>query len=124
MPHAAGPGQPPRGREGERAGIYVAGRSPGWGIGSHAFVAGGVGRIRSDLGGGSRYFAEGGGGVTSGPIGVELSVKFAWNRLSEPVEHKFMTVPVSLRATLTGSVLRFLRLWRSPKPVWMTPSPF
>lgn len=83
------------------AGIYVADRSPGWGIGSHAFVAGGVGRIRSDLGGGSRYFAEGGGGVTSGPIGVELSVKFAWNRLSEPVEHKFMTVPVSIRATLS-----------------------
>ena len=83
------------------AGLYVADRSPGWGLGAHAFVAGGIGRVRSDIGGGSRYFGEGGGGVTSGPIGLELSVKFAWNRLSEPVEHKFMTVPVSLRATVS-----------------------
>ncbi len=83
------------------AGLYVADRSPGWGIGAHAFVAGGVGRLRSDIGGGSRVFAEGGGGVTSGPFGVELSVKFAWNRLSEPVEHKFLTVPVAVRATVS-----------------------
>ncbi len=83
------------------AGLYVADRSPGFGIGAHAFVAGGVGRLRSDLGGGSRYFAEGGGGVTSGPIGVEVSVKFAWNRLAQPVEHRFMTVPVAVRATVS-----------------------
>jgi hypothetical protein len=83
------------------AGIYVADRSPGWGIGSHAFVAGGVGRLRTSLGDGSRYFAEGGGGVTSGPFGVELSVKFAMNRLSAPVEHRFLTVPVAVRATFS-----------------------
>ncbi len=82
-------------------GIYVADRSPGWGLGSHAFVAGGVGRLRTNLGDGSRYFAEGGGGVTSGPLGVELSVKFAFNRLSEPVEHRFLTVPVAVRATVS-----------------------
>jgi hypothetical protein len=83
------------------AGLYVADRSAGWGLGSLAFVAGGVGRIRSDLGDGSRFFAEGGGGLRSGPIGVELAVKFAWNTLEDPVEHKFFTVPVTIRGTLS-----------------------
>ena len=83
------------------AGVYVADRSPGWGLGSHAFVMGGIGRITSDQGDGRRYFAEGGGGLTTGPIGVDLSVKFAWNRLLEPVEHRFLTVPITLRGTFT-----------------------
>jgi hypothetical protein len=83
------------------AGLFVADRSPGWGLGSHAFVLGGIGRISSDLGGGGRYFAEGGGGLTMGPFGADLSVKFAWNHLDEPVEHRFLTVPVTLRGTLT-----------------------
>ena len=83
------------------AGLYVADRSAGWGLGSHAFVLGGVGRITSSLGDGRRYFAEGGGGLSSGPIGVDLAVKFAWNRLPSPVEHRFLTVPVTLRGTLT-----------------------
>jgi hypothetical protein len=82
-------------------GLHVADRSAGWGLGSVAFVAGGLGRIRSDLGDGRRYFAEGGGGLRSGPIGVELSVKFAWNNLSEPVEHRFMNVPVTIRGTVS-----------------------
>jgi hypothetical protein len=82
-------------------GLYMADRSPGWGLGSHAFVAGGIGRISSDLGDGSRYFAEGGGGLSVGPIGVELAVKFAWNRLEQPLEHRFLTVPVTVRGTLT-----------------------
>jgi hypothetical protein len=83
------------------AGLYVADRSAGWGLGSHAFVAGGIGRIRSDLSGGRRLFAEGGGGLNSGPVGVELSVKFAWNELGEPVEHRFLTVPITLRGTVS-----------------------
>ncbi|HZB25578.1 MAG TPA: hypothetical protein VE379_05575 [Vicinamibacterales bacterium] len=83
------------------AGLYVADRSAGWGLGSHAFVLGGYGRITSSPGEGRRYFAEGGGGLTSGPIGVDLAVKFAWNRLSSPVEHRFLTVPITLRGTLT-----------------------
>jgi hypothetical protein len=82
-------------------GVHVADRSAGWGLGSLAFVAAGVGRIRSDLGDGRRYFAEGGGGLRSGPIGVELSVKFAWNNLSEPVDHRFMTVPITIRGTVS-----------------------
>jgi hypothetical protein len=82
-------------------GVTVADRSAGWGLGTHAFVVGGVGRITSDLGDGRRYFAEGGGGLGVGPFGLELAVKFAWNRLSEPVEHQFLTIPVTLRGTLT-----------------------
>jgi hypothetical protein len=83
------------------AGIYVSDRSGGWGLGSRAFVLGGIGRISSDQGDGRRYFAEGGGGLTSGPLGVELSVKFAWNKLHDPVEHQFFTVPISIRGTVT-----------------------
>ncbi|MGH9373649.1 MAG: hypothetical protein ACRD15_19185 [Vicinamibacterales bacterium] len=82
-------------------GVTMADRSPGWGLGSHAFVVGGVGRIRSGLGDGRRYFAEGGGGLGVGPFGVELAVKFAWNKLAEPVDHQFLTIPVTLRGTLT-----------------------
>jgi hypothetical protein len=81
--------------------VYLADRSPGWGLGSHAFLAGGIGRVRGDQRDGNRYFAEGGGGLSAGPIGVELSVKFAWNRFTEPVEHQFMTVPIALRGTVT-----------------------
>jgi hypothetical protein len=63
-------------------------------------IAGG-GRIRSNIGDGTRVFAEGGGGISSGPFGVELSVKFAWNRLDEPVVHRFLTIPIALRGTLS-----------------------
>jgi hypothetical protein len=83
------------------AGLWVADRSSGWGLGSLAFLDAGVGRIRSELGDGRRYFAEAGGGISSGPVGVEFSVKFAWNRLNEPVEHRFFTIPFTLRGTLS-----------------------
>lgn len=83
------------------AGLYVADRAPGWGLGAYAFIVGGVGKITSDLGDGNRYFGEGGGGVQSGPIGFEISAKFAWNHLSEPVEHRFFTVPINMRATVS-----------------------
>jgi hypothetical protein len=82
-------------------GVIVADRSAGWGLGSHAFVLGGIGKITSGLGDGRRYFAEGGGGLSVGPFGVELGVKFAMNKLSDPVSHKFLTVPITLRGTLT-----------------------
>ena len=83
------------------AGLYVADRSPGWGLGSQAFLIGGVGRLRSDQGEGTRLFAEGGGGLSVGPLGVQIAVKFAWNRLTEPVAHRFLTIPVTLRGTLS-----------------------
>jgi len=82
------------------ASVYVADHAPGWGLGSHAFVGGGIGRISSELSDGDRYFAEGGGGISSGPIGVELAVKFAWNHLNEPIDHHFLTVPITVRATV------------------------
>jgi hypothetical protein len=82
-------------------GIFVSDRSAGWGLGSYAFIVGGAGRIRSDLGDGDRYFAEGGGGLQSGPFGFELSVKFGWNRFNEPVEHYYLTVPIVLRGTVS-----------------------
>ena len=83
------------------AGIYVADRSSGWGLGSQAFVLGGVGRIRTDQGDGTRVFAEGGGGLSVGPLGVQIAVKFALNRLTEPVAHRFLTIPISLRGTVS-----------------------
>ena len=83
------------------AGIYVADRSPGWGLGSQAFIVGGLGRMRSDQGEGKRMFAEGGGGLSVGPLGVQLAVKFAWNTIQEPVEHRFLTIPITLRGTLS-----------------------
>jgi hypothetical protein len=82
-------------------GVIVADLSSGWGLGSHAFVAGGIGKITSDLGDGRRVFAEGGGGLDVGPFGVELGVKFAWNTLADPVDHLFLTIPITLRGTLT-----------------------
>jgi hypothetical protein len=83
------------------AGVFVSDRAPGWGLGSYAFFVGGIGRIRSDIRDGSRYFAEGGGGVQSGPLGFELAVKMGWNRFSEPVEHRFFTFPITLRGTVS-----------------------
>jgi hypothetical protein len=82
-------------------GVYVADRSPGWGLGSQAFVIGGIGQLKTDQGEGTRIFAEGGGGLMVGPFGVQLAVKFAWNKLDAPVEHRFLTVPVTLRGTVS-----------------------
>jgi hypothetical protein len=83
------------------AGLYASDRAPGWGLGSYAYIAGGFGRIRSDIRDGSRYYAEGGGGVQSGPFGVELAVKVGWNRFEEPVEHRVFTFPITLRGTVS-----------------------
>lgn len=82
-------------------GVDMSDRAPGWGLGSHAFIFAGVGHAQADQLDGSRYFLEGGGGLTSGPIGVDLSVKFAVNRFDSPVSHRFYTIPVSLRGTLS-----------------------
>jgi hypothetical protein len=82
-------------------GLEMSDRSPGWGLGSHAFILGGFGRAQTDQQDGKRYFAEGGGGVTSGPLGVDISVKVATNRFSVPVSHSFLTIPISVRGTLS-----------------------
>jgi hypothetical protein len=82
-------------------GIDMSDRSAGWGLGAHAFILGGVGRIHTDQLNGTRYFGEGGGGVTSGPFGVDISVKFSVNQFKDPVPHRLYMVPVSVRGTLT-----------------------
>lgn len=81
------------------AGVIFADRSPGWGLGSHAYVIGGVGRLDSAHGSGQRVFGEGGGGLSLGPVGVEIAMKFAYNKLSNPIDHGFYSVPVTVRAT-------------------------
>ncbi len=82
-------------------GVDVADRSPGWGLGSHAFVLGGLGRAHTDQMNGTRYFAEGGGGLGAGPIGVDIAFKFVVNRFDAPVAHRIFNLPISVRGTLT-----------------------
>jgi hypothetical protein len=82
-------------------GLDMSDRSPGWGLGAHAFILGGIGRIQTDQLDGRRYFGEGGGGVTSGPFGVDIAVKFVVNRFTTPVPHRIYMVPIVVRATLT-----------------------
>ena len=82
-------------------GIDMSDRAPGWGLGAHAFILGGLGRIQTDERNGSRYFGEGGGGVTTGPFGVDIAVKFVVNRFTTPVAHRIYMVPIVVRGTLT-----------------------
>jgi hypothetical protein len=82
-------------------GIDMSDRAPGWGLGAHAFVLGGIGRAHTDQLDGRRYFIEGGGGVTSGPLGVDIAFKYAINRFTMPVEHSVHMIPISVRGTLT-----------------------
>ena len=83
------------------AGIEMSDRAPGFGLGAHAFVLGGIGRVNTDLLDGRRYWVEGGGGVSSGPFGVDLSFKYAVNQFSEPVSHSVHMIPINLRFSLT-----------------------
>jgi hypothetical protein len=82
-------------------GVDVADRSPGWGIGSHAFAMAGIGLAHTDQMNGRRYFAEGGGGITSGPFGLDVAFKYVVMRFSTPVTHSLNMIPVSVRATLS-----------------------
>jgi hypothetical protein len=83
------------------AGIDMSDRSPGWGLGSHAFVIGGVGRAITDQLNGSRYFAEGGGGVMFGPLGVDIAFKYTVTRFTTPTDHTLHMIPVTLRASVS-----------------------
>lgn len=82
-------------------GIDMSDRAPGWGLGAHAFVLGGIGRAQTDQLDGRRYFVEGGGGVTSGPLGFDIAFKYAINRFTTPVTHSVHMIPISVRGTLT-----------------------
>jgi hypothetical protein len=83
------------------AGLEMSDRSPGWGIGGHAFLIGGIGRVHTDQRDGRRYFGEGGGGIMFGPIGVDVSVKYVVNRFDVPVSHNVHMIPICVRGTLT-----------------------
>jgi hypothetical protein len=76
-------------------------RSPGWGLGSHAFVIGGIGQVSTDQLDGKRWFVEGGGGVTSGPFGVDISFTYTVNQFDAPVSHSVRMIPIAVRGTLT-----------------------
>jgi len=82
-------------------GIDMSDRAPGWGIGAHAFVLGGIGRVHTEQMDGRRYFVEGGGGVTSGPLGVDVAFKYSINRFTTPVVHSVHMIPISVRGTVT-----------------------
>jgi hypothetical protein len=82
-------------------GLDMSDRSPGWGVGSHAFVLGGVGRAQTDQRDGTRYFGEGGGGIMFGPFGVDVSVKYIVTNFDLPVAHGLRTIPICVRGTLT-----------------------
>ena len=83
------------------AGVEMSDRAPGWGIGAHAFVIGGIGRVEAQERDGRRYFVEGGGGVVSGPLGVDIAFKYTVNRFSLPVPHSLHMIPISVRGTLS-----------------------
>jgi hypothetical protein len=83
------------------AGVEMSDRSAGFGLGAHAFILGGIGRVDTDLLDGRRYWVEGGGGVSSGPFGVDLSFKYVVNQFSEPVTHSVHMIPINLRFSLT-----------------------
>jgi hypothetical protein len=83
------------------AGVEMSDRAPGWGLGSHAFVLGGIGHLHTDERDGRRYFVEGGGGVSSGPIGVDISFKYVVNSFTIPVAHSVHMIPISVRGSLT-----------------------
>jgi hypothetical protein len=82
-------------------GIDMSDRSPGWGLGSHAYLVGGTGRAVTDQANGTRYFAEGGGGVMFGPLGFDIAFKYVVNRFSVPVSNSVAMIPVSVRGTVS-----------------------
>src|SRR5262249_48075502 len=82
------------------AGIDMSDRSRGWGLGTHAFVIGGVGRAITNQMNGGRHFVEGGGGVTFGALGFDVAFKYVSNSFTTPVDHSVRAIPISVRLTL------------------------
>lgn len=83
------------------AGLDMSDRSTGWGLGTHAYAIGGVGRAMTDQATGRRYFVEGGGGVMFGPIGFDIGFKYVVNAFTVPVDHSVRVIPISLRGTVS-----------------------
>lgn len=82
-------------------GVYLGDRPRGWSLGAHSFLIAGIGKLSGERGDGRRYFVESGGGVSVGPLGLQVSVKLAHNRLKDPRPHTFFTVPIALRGTVS-----------------------
>jgi hypothetical protein len=82
-------------------GIDMSDRAPGFGLGAHAFVIGGIGKAQTDQLDGRRYFIEGGGGVTSGPFGVDVSFKYVVNQFNTPVTHSVHMIPICVRGSVS-----------------------
>jgi hypothetical protein len=83
------------------AGVDMSDRSAGWGLGTHAFVIGGVGRAITEQRDGRRYFIEGGGGIMFGPFGVDVAFKYLVQTFTTPIDHSIRTVPIILRGTVS-----------------------
>jgi hypothetical protein len=83
------------------AGIEMSDRSAGWGLGTHAFVIGGVGRAITDQRDGKRYFAEGGGGIMFGPFGFDIAFRYLVETFPLPIDHSLRTIPIILRGTVS-----------------------
>jgi hypothetical protein len=81
-------------------GVDMSDRSHGWGLGSHAYVVGGLGRAMTDEMKGKRYFVEGGGGVIFGALGFDVAFKYVSNSFTAPVDHSIAAIPISVRVTL------------------------
>jgi hypothetical protein len=60
-----------------------------------------VGRAIVEHRSGTRYFAEGGGGIMFGPFGVDVAFKYLVSTFSDPVVHSIRTIPISLRGTVS-----------------------
>jgi hypothetical protein len=82
-------------------GVIVSDRQRGWGLGAHSFFLAGFGRLSGERGSGDRYFGEAGAGINVGPLGFQFAVKLAYNKLADPRTHRFFTVPIALRGTLS-----------------------
>jgi hypothetical protein len=82
-------------------GVIVSDRQRGWGLGAHSFFLGGFGKLNGERGSGNRFLGEAGAGINVGPLGFQLGVKIAYNKLSDPRAHNFYTVPISLRGTIS-----------------------
>jgi hypothetical protein len=82
-------------------GVIISDRQRGWGLGAHSFFLAGFGKLDGERGPGDRYLVEAGAGVNVGPMGFQFALKLAYNKLDDPRAHTFITVPLSLRGTLS-----------------------
>ena len=71
------------------------------GVWEHISSSSGIRQTERGTRSGDRYLGEAGAGLNVGPLGFQVAVKIAYNKLSDPRAHSFYTVPISLRGTLS-----------------------